>query len=134
HPCLRACSKLGVIPSLGRHQQAALVPVNFDEVLLSWIIFRPQERVPLAAQHDHLSASTMKVGLSVSAATDGHDVTNHRFVTRAGNAEPAVVNAAPRISGQRHSVNVRNEINRSILELPSLIWLKNNCSDQKTDR
>src|SRR5262245_35715073 len=116
-PWFRAGGKVGVIPSLGRHQQAALVPVNFNEGLLSRIIFRPHERVSLAAQHDHPSAGAMKMGLSVSAATDGHDVTNHRFVTRAGNAEPAVVNAAPRISGQRHSVNVRNEINRSILEL-----------------
>src|SRR5215813_3602805 len=114
---LRAGSKVGVIPSFGRHQQAAFAPINFDEGLLSRIIFRPHERVSLAAQHDHLSAGAMKMGLSISAAADGHDVTDHRFVTRSGNAEPAVVNATPRIFGQRHGVNVRNEINRSILEL-----------------
>src|SRR5215510_854706 len=116
-PWFRAGGKVGVIPSLGRHQQAALVPVNFNEGLLSRIIFRPHERVPLAAQHNHLRAGAMVMGLSVSAAADGHDMTDHRFVTRSGNAKPAVVNAPPWVFSQRHRVNIRNEINRSILKL-----------------
>src|SRR5215510_10257855 len=105
---LRAGRKMRVIPSLGRHQQAASSPVNFDERFLSRIIFRPHESVALAAQHDHLRAGAMVMGLSVSAAADGHDMTDHRFVTRSGNAEPAVINAAPWVFGQRHRVNIRN--------------------------
>ena len=47
-------------------------------------------------------------------------MTDHRFITRAGDSKPAVIDAAPRIFGQRHGVNIRNEIDRGILELPLL--------------
>src|SRR2546426_7538371 len=119
-PGFRAGGKVRVIPSFRRHQQAALAPVDFYKRFLSRVVFRPHEGVTLAAQHNHLRAGAMVMGLSISAAADGHDMTDHRFVTRAGDSKPAVIDAAPRIFGQRHGVNIRNEIDRGILELPLL--------------
>src|SRR5439155_8677668 len=101
-------------------QQAALAPVEFYKPFLSRIVFRPHEGVTFAAQHNHLRAGAMVMALSVSAAADGHDMTDHRFVTRAGDSKPAVVDAAPWIFGQRHGINIRNEIDGGILELPLL--------------
>src|ERR687896_163267 len=123
-PRLRAGGEVRVIPALRRDEKTSFVPVDLDELAILGsglrFVFWPHERISLAAKNDHLRAGAMIVRLAISPAADRHDMPYHGLVPRAGNPEPAIVDAATRIFRQRHGIDIRNEIDRRILEFSFL--------------